>query len=77
MIASCRLARIGLSFEMMPIANAADARAASAALLGAVAAGNLTPSKASEVGRLIDNYVKSIEITEVLARLDKLEGGKV
>src|SRR5258705_6058666 len=54
-----------VSFEMRPIANAADARAASAALLGAVAAGNLTPSEASEVGRLIDSYLKSIELTEV------------
>jgi len=65
-----------VSFEMRPINNAEDARAASAALLESVAAGNLTPSEASEVGRLIDGYVKSIELTEVLARLDKLESGK-
>jgi len=58
---------------MRPIANAADARAASAALLAAVASGDLTPSEASEVGKLIDGYVRSIEVTEVLARLDKLE----
>ena len=32
-----------------------------------------TPSEASEVGKLIDGYVRSIEVTEVLARLDKLE----
>jgi Family of unknown function (DUF5681) len=62
-----------IAFEMPPINNAVDARAASAALLGAVSSGNLTPSEASEVGKLIDGYVKSIEITEVLARLDKLE----
>ena len=58
---------------MLPINNADDARAASAALLAAVASGNLTPSEASEVGKLIDGYVRSIEVTEVLARLDKLE----
>ena len=62
-----------VSFEMPPINNAVDARAASAALLAAVASGNLTPSEASEVGKLIDGYVRSIEVTEVLARLDKLE----
>lgn len=62
-----------IAFEMPPINNAQDARAASAALLGAVSSGNLTPAEASEVGKLIDGYVKSIEITEVLARLDKLE----
>jgi hypothetical protein len=62
-----------VSFEMPKINNAQDARAASAALLDAVASGNLTPSEASEVGKLIDAYVKTIELTEVLARLDKLE----
>jgi hypothetical protein len=62
-----------VSFEMPPINNAVDARAASAALLAAVASGALTPSEASEVGKLIDAYVKAIELTEVLARLDKLE----
>jgi hypothetical protein len=62
-----------VSFEMPKINNAQDARAASAALLDAVASGNITPSEASEVGKLIDAYVKTIELTEVLARLDKLE----
>jgi hypothetical protein len=62
-----------IAFEMPPINNAQDARAASAALLGAVSSGNLTPGEASEVGKLIDAYVKTIELTEVLARLDKLE----
>jgi len=62
-----------VSFEMLPISNADDARAASAALLDAVASGALTPSEASEVGKLIDAYVKTFELTEVLARLDKLE----
>jgi Family of unknown function (DUF5681) len=65
-----------VSFEILPIATAGDARAASAALLEAVAAGILTPSEASEIGKLVNSYVKSIEITEVLARLDKLEGIK-
>ena len=61
---------------MGPIHNADDARAASAALLAAVAAGRLTPSEASEVGGLIDVYVNSFELSEVIKRLDKLEGGK-
>jgi hypothetical protein len=60
-------------FEMPSIHSAADAKTASAALLAAVAAGSLTPSEASEVGKLVDGYVKAIEVTEVLARLEKLE----
>ena len=63
-----------VSFEMAPIKSAEDARTAAASLLVAVAVGNLTPSEAGEIGKLIDGYVKSIEVTEVLARLDKLEG---
>jgi hypothetical protein len=62
-----------VSFEMPTIDTAEDAKAASAALLAAVAAGSLTPSEAAEIGKLVDSYVKAIETTEVLARLDKLE----
>jgi Family of unknown function (DUF5681) len=65
-----------VSFKMGPIHNADDARAASAALLAAVAAGRVTPSEASEVGGLIGVYVNSFELSEVVKRLDKLEGGK-
>jgi Family of unknown function (DUF5681) len=62
-----------ITFGMPSINNAQDARAASAALLWAVSAGDVTPSEASEVSKLIDAYVRSVEITEVLARLEKLE----
>jgi hypothetical protein len=60
-------------FELSAIESAADAKMASAALLAAVAVGSLTPSEAAEVGKLIDAYLKAIEVTEVLARLEKLE----
>ena len=62
-----------VSFELPAINGAEDARAASAAVLAAVSVGSLTPSEAAEVGKLIDAYVKAIEVTEVLARLEKLE----
>ena len=62
-----------VSLEMPTINTAEDAKAASAVLLAAVAAGSLTPSEAAEIGKLVDSYLKAIETTEVLARLDKLE----
>jgi hypothetical protein len=62
-----------VSIEMPPIESAADAKTASAALLAAVAAGSLTPSEAAEIAKLVDAYVKAIEMSEVLARLEKLE----
>jgi len=62
-----------VSIEMPTINTAEDAKAASAALLAAVAAGSLTPSEAAEIGKLVDSYLKAIETTEVLRRLEKLE----
>ncbi len=62
-----------VSFTLPAISGVEDAKQALAAILSAVASGELTPSEASEVGKLVDGYVKSIEVTEVLTRLDKLE----
>jgi Family of unknown function (DUF5681) len=62
-----------VTFEMPAIESAADAKTASAALLTAVAAGSLTPSEAAEIAKLVDAYLKAIETSEVLARLEKLE----
>jgi hypothetical protein len=45
----------------------------SAALVAAVAEGKLTPSEASELAKLIDTCVRSIEATEFEERLVKLE----
>jgi hypothetical protein len=62
-----------VSIEMPTINTAEDAKSASAALLAAVAAGSLTPSEAAEIGKLVDGYVRAVETTEVLKRLEKLE----
>src|SRR5689334_18126411 len=53
-----------VSFELPQIKSAADAAVASGALVEAVAAGTLTPAEASEVGKLIDIYVRTLEATE-------------
>jgi Family of unknown function (DUF5681) len=60
-------------FELPPVSSAADAAKAAAALLEAVAVGDLTPSEASELGKLIEAYVKALEATEFAERLAKLE----
>jgi Family of unknown function (DUF5681) len=62
-----------VSIDMPTINTAEDAKAASAALLAAVAAGSLTPSEAAEIGKLVDAYVRAVETTEVLKRLERLE----
>jgi len=60
-------------FELPPVSSAADAAKAAAALLEAVAVGDLTPSEASELGKLIEAYVKALEATDFAERLTKLE----
>jgi hypothetical protein len=44
-----------------------------AALLEAVAVGDLTPAEASELGKLIEAYIKALEATDFAEQLDKLE----
>ena len=42
-------------------------------MLSAVAAGELTPADAAEIGKLIDSYVKAYETAELAERLERLE----
>jgi hypothetical protein len=56
------------------IESAADAVRASSMVLTECAAGNLSPSEASEVMALISSHVRVLEVTEIEARLTALEG---
>ena len=60
-------------FELPTITCAADAVKASAALVTAVAIGDLTPAEAGELGKLIEAYVRALEATDFAARLENLE----
>ena len=62
-----------VSFEMPPIGTAADAGKALSALLRAVADGELTPSEAAELGKLVESYIRALEASEFEARLARLE----
>jgi hypothetical protein len=42
-------------------------------VLEAVAAGEITPADAGEIGKLIDSYVKAYESAELAERLERLE----
>jgi len=41
--------------------------------LAAVAAGEITPSDASEVTKLLDAFARAVEISELAERVDNLE----
>jgi hypothetical protein len=63
-----------VTFTLSPISCASDAAKASASLVTAVSSGEITPSEAAEIGRLLETYVRTLEITEFEDRLNKLEG---
>jgi Family of unknown function (DUF5681) len=63
-----------VSFSLPQIQTAADTVKASAALLNAVAAGELTPSEAAELGKLVAAHVQAIQAVELEARITRLEG---
>jgi hypothetical protein len=62
-----------VEFALPEIKTSADIVTATSALLAAVAAGDLTPSEAAELGKLVDAHVRAIEVTEIQERLDALE----
>ena len=62
-----------IPFELPPMEKAADAVKAAAAIAQAVADGELTPSEARELSDFVANYVKALEISDLEARLQRLE----
>ena len=62
-----------VTFALPKIKRPADAVAASAAILAAVAGGRLTPGEALEVSKLIEGFVKALEVAELEQRLNELE----
>lgn len=60
-------------FALPPIETTGDLTKATAALLAAVAEGALTPSEASELGKLVDAHVRAIEAADLSERLARLE----
>jgi hypothetical protein len=62
-----------VTFALPKIKRPADAVAASAAILAAVADGRLTPGEALEVSKLIEAFVKTLEVAELEERLNELE----
>jgi hypothetical protein len=62
-----------VAFELPPIEKPADIVAATASIVAAVAAGELTPSQAAELCKVIDVYVRALENKGFDERLTKLE----
>jgi hypothetical protein len=63
-----------VTFALPPMSTARDAAQAAGALLGAVSEGDLTPSEGAQVMGLIDSFRRTLEVTELEARVAALEG---
>ena len=62
-----------VSFALPPIKSAADTVAASASLLGAVAAGDVTPDEAGRVMALLTSHRALVETGDLERRIEALE----
>ena len=60
-------------FALPKLDTAADAKAAAAAILKAVADGELTPGEAGELSKLLESYTRVIEVADFEKRLEALE----
>ncbi len=69
--------RFTVQFAMPHMTSARDAAEAAAAVLKAVAEGNLTSGEGAQVMGLVDSYRRTLEVTELEARVAALEGQKV
>jgi Family of unknown function (DUF5681) len=63
----------GVAFDLPKIESAADALAASGALLESCAAGTLSTSEAAEVMELIKTHLRAMELTQIEAGMAALE----
>jgi hypothetical protein len=64
---------VPIAFDLPPIKTAADTVEASASLLAAVAAGEVTPDEAGRVMALLTAHKSLVEATDLEQRLEALE----
>lgn len=63
-----------VDLDLPRMTSAADAANAMAALVSAVAAGDLAPSEGEAVSRLISTYRRTLEVEDLERRITALEG---
>jgi len=66
----------GVAFDLPKIESAADAVAASGAVLESCAAGTLSPSEAVEVMRSIETHLRAIELRQIETGMVTLESSQ-
>src|SRR3954471_1370531 len=61
-----------IPFALPKLETAADAKEAAAAIVKAVAEGDITPGEAADVSKLLDNFARILEATDFQTRLEAL-----
>lgn len=64
---------VPVTFDLPPMQSAGDAAKAACAVLAAVADGDLTPQEGAHIMALIETYRRTLEMTELEARMVALE----
>jgi hypothetical protein len=64
-------------FALPKLETPADAVKATATLVEAVASGDLTPTEAEDLSRLVDRFVRAVETTDILVRLESFEAERL
>jgi ribosomal protein L17 len=62
-----------VNFDMPEIKAPSDALVAATAIMRAVAGGDLTPSEAAELSKIIDSFVRVAETADLADRIKRLE----
>jgi hypothetical protein len=62
-----------VAFALPKLETSADAVQATAALVEAVAVGDLTPSEAAELSKLVEGFTRAVDLHDIQTRLAKLE----
>jgi hypothetical protein len=60
-------------FAMPKLETPADAVTATAALVDAIARGDITPGEAAELSKLVEGFIRAVEVHDVQVRLERLE----
>lgn len=64
-----------VQFDLPPMQSAADAARAAGAVLDAVAGGDMTPTEGAHIMALVEGFRKTLETSEIEARVAALETG--
>jgi len=62
-----------IRLDLPNMQTAKDAATAGAAIVGATANGELTPSEASDLIRIVESYARTLQVSEFESRLERLE----